>query len=137
MRPTVFTWRWWRRLVPFPTGMGARAVASLFLVTFGLAALAPPCEMHDSMRGSRHGAAHAAVEHGGSHDQHVGHNDGSREECGCLGDCHLATTLATLPSEYSFPRVDAETRTASWTPEIRRVRQPYILPFATAPPING
>ncbi len=132
-RPTVFTWRWWRRLVPFPTGMGPRALASLFLVTFGFAVLAPPCEMHDSM----HGAGHATAEHTSNHDEHGQDDRGARGECTCLDDCHLSATLAITSPEASLPRVDHQPRPVSWKLEIRRAKQPFVLPFATAPPING
>ncbi|MBB4634055.1 hypothetical protein [Longimicrobium terrae] len=108
----------------------------LLLNWSGDAAGAHACAHHDAIRRPA-AEAHAGMHGGGAHH---GHEAPAHAEhggsCTCLGSC-MASSAAPLPTAAVLPvahvaRVESPVLATETTP--LPGRQPYVLPYATAPP---
>lgn len=96
------------------------------------------CPHHDAVSQ----AAMAQAGHAGMHGHGAGHDAPADAEdhgaCTCLGACFTATA-APLPRAVLLPvaRVVSVSTPATSTVALpRRGRLPYVLPYATAPPVR-
>jgi hypothetical protein len=116
-----------------PRILAARTLSLLLFVLFGFAAMSPPCEAHLAA----HSTQQAHQHHSGSDPQQS--SDNRHSGCTCLGDCHVPLSLDSTNSASSEVRAAAVhvSENAPPTPEnqsVARINQPFVLPFATAPP---
>jgi len=133
--------------------MTTRVLSFLLLLAFGHAALVPPCDMHGVEHGASglHGAQALVSGVSSSHGDHAtsaragsGTSDEreSHDSCTCLGDCHAPLAYSITPAEGASLQLArtvaaATVGVAPQTTPVAWLNQPYVLPFATAPPVVG
>lgn len=116
-------------------------LALVVALSFGRASIAAPCAAHD---GPGHSSSPQPVEAAGHHhgDATVAGEDGHGAPhdvgCTCLDDCHGAAATAWVASDpvgMPLAYAAAARRSPPRMPvSVARANQPYVLPFATAPP---
>ena len=113
--------------------LASRGLSLLLFVLFGFAAVSPPCEAHLTAH-----AGHQSHEHHSGGDQQQS-SDTRHSDCTCLGDCHAPLSLNSTNSADSELRaatvhVSESARPTLDDQSVARINQPFVLPFATAPP---
>ena len=113
--------------------LASRGLSLLLFLLFGFAAVSPPCEAHLTPH-----ARHQSHQHHPGCDQQQS-SDTRHSDCTCLGDCHAPLSLNSTNSADAELRaatvhVLESTRPTLKNRSVARINQPFVLPFATAPP---